>query len=116
MTKNNPIFKNTDKRSWWKYEEGKEDKRRRKHLNPPKRSRLGVRGTNLRTHSYMDVPHEVYLFLKERGVMIAMLIVLLSVWWSGYLAASDQAFWSLLVLVLGMLIGAMLGGKEDGRN
>jgi len=111
------IFNNTEKRRWWKYEDLQ---------NKPKtkaENRLVMR----RNYADKFLDYCVLFFTKvylsiRRFVMSAvfpLVILSISLWLSGYLAAERLAFWSLLSVVIGVVVSVsiiIVKESSNGRN
>lgn len=57
-------------------------------------------------------------FLHRRDKEMAIVIFLLAIWASGFMAAKGMAFYSLLTIVVGFIFTLIIFGLEgwDGRN
>lgn len=90
------VFDGTDKRYWWKYKLNIKSKPKKKEI---------------KTGKIID-------FLNRREKEVAVVILLVAIWLSGFFAAKGWAFYSLLSIVLGFIFILTLTYMEghNGRN
>lgn len=105
------IFNNTERRRWWKYEDLQ---------NKPKtkaENRLVMRRNY--ADKFLDYcvlfSRKNILYIKEfvMSQYFGIVVLVVSIWASGFLAAERMAFWSLLSIVLGFIIAMIMSMRGD---
>lgn len=115
------VFKDTDKKIYWRYENGKEDKSRRKAI--PSHTKRQVSKSNSDSRYYPVVlalairgysaVHTMVEYLIERKEMLSILVYTLGFFIAGFFAAKGMRFESLLSAVVTVLVsGYLSGGKK----
>lgn len=105
----------------WKYVKTKEDRSRRKRL-PTKEIRQVLSGSSftrrvslvlgIKLRQGNTIGKLVVRKINERKEMLAIAVLITGIWTSGFLAAKEMAFWSLLVFILSFVCGAFLGARK----
>lgn len=117
------VFKDTERKSWWKYEiKQKEDRRIKaipaKDIKEQRRKNLVDRWRNRLVNSFVVNKERIYRTMKYK-YEISIGLFLVSIWLSGWYAHAGLKFESLLSVVIGVLILGLfstLGGNKNARN
>lgn len=115
------VFDKTDRKVYWKYEEGKEDKTRRKAI--PVHTKRQVAKSNSDSRYYpiilalairgYSAVHTMVGYLIERKEMLSILVYTLGFFIAGFFAAKGMRFESLLSAVVTIVVsGYLSGGKK----
>ena len=115
------VFDKTDNKTYWRYENGKEDKSRRKAI--PSHTKRQVPKSNNDSRYYpiilvmavrgYSAIHTMAEYLIERKEMLVPIVYTLGFFLAGFLSAKGMRFESLLSAVVTIVVsGYLSGGKK----